>query len=105
MEADAISRDNLSIFFPGTQGKQASKSDTRNSSGLGDQTANGLVISRLVLVVQDLFKAGIAPSTRKVYGTGSNRYLNFCTMTKLTLYPALENFVGFRDNEVLLCCS
>ena len=39
VEADAISRNKLNLFFTGTRSKQASNSDTRGPSGSSDSTA------------------------------------------------------------------
>ena len=84
---------------------QAAHSNPRSLSGPGDLAATGLAVTRLVPIVRDLFTAGIAPSTRKVYATGSSRYRNFCTMTQLSPYPASENtmmvFVAHLHNERL----
>ena len=42
--------------------------------------------------VQELFKAGLAPATLKVYKTGSNRYHSFCVMYNVhNPFPARED--------------
>ena len=49
-----------------------------------------LDVARLGPVVQDLFTAGLAASTRRAYQSGSNRYGKFCQGASLTPYPATE---------------
>jgi len=65
----------------------------------------GLAVSNLVPLVQELFTAGIASSTRKVYGTGASRYTKFCEATSLSAYPTSENtlmlFVAHLHSEGL----
>ena len=44
--------------------------------------------------VQRLFKAGLATSTQKVYGTGSRRYTNFCDLYAVSNpFPISENML------------
>ena len=89
--ADAISRDNLTLLFS-QDPRQASSPQWY--TGLwwtwwfGSSQTGYLQIGSNF---QDLFAAGIVPSTRKVNGTGASRYLNFCSMAKLPPYPAEEN--------------
>ena len=49
-----------------------------------------LDVARLGPVVQDLFTAGLAASTRRAYQSGSDRYGKFCQGASLTPYPATE---------------
>ena len=49
-------------------------------------------IQSLDSTVQELFKAGLAPATLKVYKTGSNRYHSFCDTYNIPdPFPAREN--------------
>ena len=41
-------------------------------------------------MVQELSAAGVAQSTKKVYGTGGRRYLSFCDQVGVTAYPVTE---------------
>ena len=45
--------------------------------------------------VQELFLAGLAPSTQRVYRSGSKRFLDFCTRFKLAPFPATERVLSF----------
>ena len=45
--------------------------------------------------VQELFLAGLAPSTQRVYRSGSKRFLDFCTRFKLAPFPATEWVLSF----------
>ena len=78
---------------------------TTASSRFGDLSKAGLAVSNLVPLVQELFTAGIASSTRKVYGTGASRYTKFCEATSLSAYPTSENtlmlFVAHLHSEGL----
>ena len=93
------------ILFTGTRSDQASNSDIRGSSGPGDPTVTRLVVTRLVPIVQDLFAAGVATGTKRVYGSGSSRYEKFCSITELSAYPVTENalmpFIAHLYNEGL----
>lgn len=47
-------------------------------------------LPRFVPVVQDLFAAGLAESTKKVYKTGKGRYIDFCERLNLVQFPTSE---------------
>ena len=47
-------------------------------------------ITSLEPVVLQLFSAGIASSTQRVYRTGTNRYVTFCSKFALTPFPVSE---------------
>lgn len=50
-----------------------------------------LDISELVPVVLDLFEAGLAPSTQRVYRTGGSSYRKFCADAGLIDFPTSEH--------------
>ena len=56
-------------------------------------------VDSLVPVVQELFSAGVAASSMKMYKTGHNRYANFCERYSILPYPTseekLSQFVAF----------
>ncbi len=57
----------------------------------------------MVPTIQELFSSGVAPSTRRTYQSGSNRYVRFCSDYGVAPFPTSERnlsfFVGvlFRD--------
>ena len=52
-------------------------------------------ISSLVPTVQELFSAGIANSTQRVYKFGDKRYNDFCNNFCLTPYPVIESSLSY----------
>ena len=61
------------------------------SQATGGRAAR-LDIMSLDSTVQELFKAGLAPATLKVYKTGANRYHSFCVMYNVpNPFPARED--------------
>ena len=102
MAADAISRDNLPLFH--SQVPQAAK-DPSPTGRTSNHPATGLDVHNLVPVVQELFAAGIALSTKKVYGIGELRYNKFCTSFDINPYPTSERvlllFVSHLHQEGL----
>ena len=62
-------------------------------------------VSVLVPAVQELFEAGIANSTQRVYKSGDKRYNEFCDRFNLTTYPVTESqlsyFVAYLFKEGL----
>ena len=49
-------------------------------------------IQSLDATVQELFSAGLAPATLKVYRTGTNRYILFCVLYNVTQpFPVSED--------------
>ena len=63
---------NLQHFFTGLYSSATPILHTSVNSGLGDPIAARLVVARLVSLVQELFAAGTAVSTKKVYSTATN---------------------------------
>ena len=52
----------------------------------------GLDIRPLDTTVQELFSAGLAPATLKVYRTGTNKYTSLCVLYNVTQpFPASED--------------
>ena len=64
-----------------------------------------LDISHLGTIVQQLFSAGLAPSTKNMYRAGGNHYVKLCERLKLTAFPVTENtltlFVASLYNDGL----
>ena len=86
--ADVISRDNLPRFFSLLQ--VANPTPTP----VPDLLVALLVtedIDSLVPVVQELFSAGMAASSMKVYRTGHNRYAHFCERYSILPFPTSED--------------
>ena len=55
-----------------------------------------MVVPSLGPVVQELFAAGLAVSTRRSYHTGERRYVIFCQTVNLVPFPATEaNLIAF----------
>ena len=82
-------------------GRSEPITDSDGSSGLVSPPATGLDIEEL-----ELFTAGLAPSTQKVYRAGVARYSQFCKEGRLTPFPVLERmlmlFVGFLHQQGLV---
>ena len=81
--ADAISRNNIAILFPGSQFNVSSCGHSPRKGRSADLAMPRLDIASLVPVVQELSAAGVAPSTKKVYGSGGRRYRSFCDQVNL----------------------
>ena len=60
-----------------------------------DPSSPRLDVTQLVPVIQGLFTAGLAESTRKAYQVGGIRYSKFCREASLTPYPASEEVLLF----------
>ena len=64
-----------------------------------------LDISRLDTIVQQMFSAGVVPSTKNTYRAGGNRYVKLCENLKLIAFPVTENtltlFVASLHNDGL----
>lgn len=63
-------------------------------------------VSSLEALVQDLFSAGLAPSSQRNYQSGTRRYLKFCTDTLIndpfpTTEPTLTLFVAWLHAQNL----
>ena len=81
-------------------------SPPRGADNLTRSGAGGLDIRSLDASVQELFSAGLAPATLKVYRTGINRYTSFCVLyivTQLFLVSkdVLTRFVAYLYMEGL----
>ena len=50
----------------------------------------GLDVPQLLRTVEELFREGLAPTTRRTYVTGKRRYLRFCESLGLSPTPASE---------------
>ena len=104
--ADAISQDNLSFVFSKVP-EAASRSHPSSSriGGGSSQQASGVDISILVPAVQELFEAGIANSTQRIYKSGDKRYNDFYNTFRLAPYPVTEtqlsSFVAYLFKEGL----
>ncbi len=89
--ADALSRNNLSLFL--SKAPEANPLPTSSYSASTNQpsggAAAGLDLSLLDPIVQDLFASGLALSTRKTYRTGGARYEGFCRKYGLSPYPVV----------------
>lgn len=104
--ADALSQNNLCLSsWTGASSRPRINSDSTGASGSSGASTTRLDDHGLVPIVQKLFAAGTAPSTRKVYSTGGRRYEDFCTVFKLNPYPTSEKilslFVGYLYMEGL----
>ena len=79
-----------SFSLTGARGTSLPNSSASHSVRLTSPPASRLDITQLVPVIQDLFTAGLAPSTQKAYKSGDDRYLKFCQGAKLKSYPTTE---------------
>ena len=75
-------------MFTGPSGTSVQNS-TQSIGSVGNPAAR-LDIGYLDTVVQQLFSAGLADSTKNTYRAGSNRYIKLCSEVGLTAYPATE---------------
>ena len=93
------------VFCSGPQNELSSNTSSRVSCGAPGAAAARLVVTQLVPVVQKLFVAGLATSTKRVYATGYKRYTTFCDCTQLAPFPASEStlqlFVSYLHQEGL----
>jgi len=93
------------LFCSGPNSSTTAIPCTIASNLFGDSSKARLAIFDLVPLVQELFTAGTAPSTWKVYCTGASRYTKFCEATILIAYPTSENtlmlFVTHLQSEGL----
>ena len=79
------------VFCSGHQNKLSSNNNSRVSSEAPGVAAARLVVTQLIPVVQKLFVAGLATSTKRVYVTSYKRYVIFCDCTQLAPFPASES--------------
>ena len=70
-------------------------SSTSSRNRPTDPPSPRLDVTQLVPVIQGLFTAGLAESTRKAYQAGGIRYSKFCWEAGLTPYPASEEVLLF----------
>ena len=100
--ADAISRNNLQFLF--SQVPEIAASSQRPLKAVNEETT-GLDIGILAPTVRELFSAGIAKSTQKVYRSGSKSYIDFCSKFCLIPFPMSESnlayFVALLYNDGL----
>lgn len=92
-------------FCTDSSSRSVLNTSAKVSSGLSSVSATRLAVTQLVPVVQKLFKAGLASSTKKVYATGCKHYIEFCMSTQLSPFPTseynLQLFVGSLYQEGL----
>ena len=81
----------FNFLLPGFPGRPSSSGGSPRSTTTTDSAMPRLDISSLVPVVQELSAAGVAPSTRKVYGSDGRRYRAFCDQGSLQAYPVSEH--------------
>ena len=87
--ADAISRNNMSVFF--SRPEAAGPPSRKHSPG----AAPRLDIQGLCKVVQQLFSAGLAPASQRNYRSGTNWFLEFCqTMHIHNPFPLTEQVLS-----------
>jgi hypothetical protein len=100
--ADTLSRNDLSCFFAGSSGGGQSSDSNPSRSGrpAGSGTAR-LDFTTLGPVVPQLFQAGLAASTQRVYNSGKKKYLEFCAKFGVPPVPVSEReLVGFVASMV-----
>jgi len=87
--ADAISRNNLSLFhslYPQTPDR-SSCSTGRPVDGI----VPGLDLQSVNKAVERYFSTGLASGTKKTYQAGQRHYLSFCEQSAIAPLPASEN--------------
>ena len=84
------------FLLSGTRSSQRPGSCPADPTVAADRAAARLDLTSLDTVVQELFYAGIAPSTWKTYQSGSKRYVSFCNKFKIhTPFPVTEKTLTF----------
>ena len=86
---------NLDVILTGARSILRTHPSSPGAVVSSDGAGSGLDISTLVPTVQELFGAGIANSTQKVYKSGDRRYNNFCNMFYLSPYPVTESQLSY----------
>ena len=86
--ADALSRDNLSLFRYHVP--DAHPSPTQGAGGVAGNSAARLDLQKLEETVQFYFTKGLAQSTLRTYRSGKDRYLKFCSQAILNPLPVSE---------------
>ena len=79
----------MATVIPGPSSSQQESYSATSATVSGTGEAARLDISGLVPTVQELFGAGLATSTQRVYQSGSERYQKFCKA-----YPATETVLA-----------
>jgi len=87
---NAISRNNIACFCSQVTGHPSTSGCPSRSGRPVSLAALRLDIAILVPVVQELSAVGIAPFTKKVYGTGERRFTQLCDQAGLLTHPVLE---------------
>ena len=59
--------------------------------GTADNTKTRLDIPSLDTLVEKYFHAALAPSTIRTYTSAKNRYLHFCTFSRIKPFPVNEH--------------
>ncbi len=86
------------FVFPGSSCSQFPSGNPTSATSCTGGAATRLDLSILVPLVQELFSTGIAPSTRRSYQSGTNRYLCFCKDYGITPFPTSEQPLSFFMN-------
>ena len=86
--ADALSRDNLSLFCYHVP--DAHPSPTQGAGGVAGNSAARLDLQKLEETVQFYFTKGLTQSTLRTYRSGKERYLKFCSQAILNPLPVSE---------------
>ena len=93
------------ILSTGPKCSKTSFCNPRVPAGSAHRPEARLNIAYLVPVIHQLFAAGIATSSSKVYASGQKQFLQFCEKTNLPSFPVSENtlllFVAFLHSKTL----
>ena len=84
----------MATVIPGPSSSQQESYSATSATVSGTGEAARLDISGLVPTVQELFGAGLATSTQRVYRSGSQRYQKFCQQFDVQAYPATETVLA-----------
>ena len=82
-----------SVLFTGAHLKQNTNRGAKAAGGATGNSAARLDVTSLAPMVHQLFEAGLAPSTRRAYSLGAERYTRFCTVAGRPPFPAREDTV------------
>ena len=89
--ADAFSRNKLDVYLLSGQLRSCSNSSSPPGPSLAVQTR--LYIMELDRIVERYFQQGLAPSTRRTYGSAQRQYLSFCSHHHCTPIPSSEQLL------------
>ena len=100
----------MSFPFAGTSSPRPPGSNPASTDSTASQATARLDVSDLGSVVWKLFSAGLAPSTRQNYRTGTKRYIKFCRAHLfVTPFPTseqtLSHFVAWFHTQHLSCST